>query len=56
MEVMFCEFQTIYLKCFKPEFLFEGNGYPKYGGIGGQGGCIQFVANEKSSLVHLAKK
>lgn len=35
---------------------FLGNGYPKYGGIGGQGGCVQFVADEKISLNNLAKK
>ncbi|XP_055301278.1 GTP-binding protein 10 homolog [Sitodiplosis mosellana] len=33
-----------------------GNGYPKYGGIGGQGGCIQFEANEKVTLNALAKR
>lgn len=37
-------------------FVTEGNGYPKYGGIGGQGGCIQFEANEKVTLNALAKR
>lgn len=36
--------------------LSQGNGYPKYGGIGGQGGCIQFEADEKITLNQLAKK
>lgn len=34
----------------------QGNGYPKYGGIGGQGGCVQFEANEKLTLNQLAKR
>lgn len=35
--------------------LFTGNGYPKYGGIGGQGGCVQFIASEKVTMSQLAK-
>lgn len=36
--------------------LMAGNGYPKYGGIGGQGGCIAFEAQEELTLNGLAKK
>lgn len=35
---------------------FLGNGYPKYGGIGGQGGCVQFTASEDVTMLQLAKK
>ncbi|XP_054742596.1 GTP-binding protein 10 homolog [Anastrepha obliqua] len=33
-----------------------GNGIPKYGGIGGQGGCVYFVAKEDVSLRNVEKK
>ncbi|XP_004533897.1 GTP-binding protein 10 homolog [Ceratitis capitata] len=33
-----------------------GNGTPKYGGIGGQGGCVYFVAKENISLRNVAQK
>lgn len=33
-----------------------GNGYPKYGGVGGQGGCVQFLASDKLTLNELARK
>ncbi|CAD6996803.1 unnamed protein product [Ceratitis capitata] len=31
------------------------NGTPKYGGIGGQGGCVYFVAKENISLRNVAQ-
>lgn len=33
-----------------------GNGLPKYGGIGGQGGCIYFLAKDEESLNNLSRK
>lgn len=33
-----------------------GNGLPRYGGIGGQGGCVYFVANEDTTLMKVIKK
>lgn len=33
-----------------------GNGLPKYGGVGGQGGCVAFEAVEKSQLKNVARK
>lgn len=36
--------------------LFPGSGFPKYGGVGGQGGCVQFIASEKVTMLQLAKK
>lgn len=36
--------------------LLSGNGYPKYGGIGGQGGCVAFEAQSKHTLIGLSKK
>lgn len=33
-----------------------GNGIPKYGGIGGQGGCVYLVATEGITLKNLAQK
>lgn len=33
-----------------------GNGVPKYGGIGGQGGCVYFVAKDGVSLRNVAQK
>lgn len=33
-----------------------GNGIPKYGGIGGQGGCVYFVAKDGVSLRDVAQK
>lgn len=33
-----------------------GNGLPKYGGIGGQGGCIYFLAKDGETLNHLSRK
>lgn len=32
-----------------------GNGIPKYGGVGGQGGCVYFVAKEGVTLKGLSK-
>lgn len=32
-----------------------GNGLPKYGGVGGQGGCVYFVAKEGLTLRKLAQ-
>lgn len=33
-----------------------GNGLPKYGGVGGQGGCVYFVAAEDTTLEQLQKR
>lgn len=33
-----------------------GNGLPKYGGMGGQGGCVYFVANDKLTLRNVSQK
>lgn len=33
-----------------------GNGFPKYGGVGGQGGCIYFVAKDNITLENVMKK
>lgn len=33
-----------------------GNGLPKYGGIGGQGGCVCFVATEEQTLERMLRK
>lgn len=33
-----------------------GNGLPKYGGVGGQGGCVYCVAKEDLSLTNVLKK
>lgn len=33
-----------------------GNGLPKYGGVGGQGGAVYFVAKENASLRKILKK
>lgn len=33
-----------------------GNGLPKFGGIGGQGGCVYLVASEEMTLDKLMKK
>lgn len=33
-----------------------GNGFPKYGGAGGQGGCVYFVASEDMTLMKVSKK
>lgn len=33
-----------------------GNGIPKYGGIGGQGGCVYLIAKEGVTLRNLAQK
>lgn len=33
-----------------------GNGLPKYGGVGGQGGCVYFVASEKVTLRNVMKR
>ncbi|XP_067625451.1 GTP-binding protein 10 homolog [Eurosta solidaginis] len=33
-----------------------GNGVPKYGGVGGQGGCVYFVAKEGVSLRNVNQK
>lgn len=51
----YCEFYFQFSQI-NPICLFKGNGYPKYGGIGGQGGCIQFEASEGLSLTGIAKK
>lgn len=32
-----------------------GNGLPKYGGVGGQGGCVYFVAKEGLTLRRVAQ-
>lgn len=36
--------------------LLIGNGYPKYGGVGGQGGCVAFEASENVTMKMIAKK
>lgn len=33
-----------------------GNGLPKYGGVGGQGGCVAFEAQERVTLKKIARK
>lgn len=33
-----------------------GNGLPKYGGVGGQGGCIYFEASSKNTLKGVLQK
>lgn len=33
-----------------------GNGLPKYGGVGGQGGCVYFVAAEDTTLEQVQKR
>lgn len=33
-----------------------GNGVPKYGGIGGQGGCVYFLANKNIDLRKIKNK
>lgn len=33
-----------------------GNGIPQYGGVGGQGGCVYFVAKEDTTLQSVIKK
>lgn len=33
-----------------------GNGYPKYGGQGGQGGCVYVVAEEFATLKNVKEK
>lgn len=37
-------------------YTFSGNGFPKYGGVGGQGGCVYFVATDDVSLKDVSKK
>lgn len=33
-----------------------GNGLPKYGGVGGQGGCVYCVAKDDLTLTNVMKK
>lgn len=33
-----------------------GTGLPKFGGIGGQGGCVYCIGNERATFEKLAKK
>lgn len=33
-----------------------GNGFPKYGGVGGQGGCVYCVAKEDTTLTNVVTK
>lgn len=33
-----------------------GNGLPKYGGVGGQGGAIYFITKEKATLKRILSK